>query len=114
MGVIKTVTNGARTATFKAVSLGHVVTMVFGLTSIIGAQQTWLWAGVHERNAIVKEMRADLAQSMSSHETTDSDRFDDMDRRLSSMERSMDDAQKQINLNTGRLDTAGAASKERR
>jgi len=105
MAIIKSVTNGSGTAVFKAVSLGHVVAIVFGLTSIIGAQQTWLWAGSHEREMIVTSIRNQITTDLAAHSDVDDKRFDQFERRLSIVEEKMDDAQKQINVNTGIIGT---------
>ena len=104
MAFIKDVTNGGGTAVFKAVSLGHVSAIVFGLTSIIGAQQTWLWAGAHERNVLVATIRAQITQDITMHAAVELARFGDIERRVANMEEQLDAAQKQINLNTGKLE----------
>jgi len=105
MGVIKLVTNGDSTTQFRAVSLGHAVTIGFGLLSIIGAQQTWLWAGAHEREMIVTSIRNQITTDLAAHSNVDDRRFDQFERRLSIVEEKMDDAQKQINVNTGIIGT---------
>jgi hypothetical protein len=108
MALIKTVTNGSSSAQFRAVSLGHAVTIVFGLLSIIGAQQTWLWAGAHERAQIVSQIKFDIAEDMRAHDLRDESRFREIDRRLDKLELSMDEAQRQININTGKLEQGAA------
>ena len=105
MGVIKLVTNGDSTTQFRAVSLGHAVTIGFGLLSIIGAQQTWLWAGAHEREMIVTSIRNQITTDLTAHSNVEDRRFDQFERRLSIVEEKMDDAQKQINVNTGIIGT---------
>ena len=105
MGVIKLVTNGDSTTQFRAVSLGHAVTIGFGLLSIIGAQQTWLWAGAHEREMIVTSIRNQITTDLASHSNVEDRRFDQFERRLSIVEEKLDDAQKQINVNTGIIGT---------
>ena len=105
MAIIKSVTNGSGTAVFKAVSLGHVVAIVFGLTSIIGAQQTWLWAGAHEREMIVASIRNQITTDLAAHSNVEDRRFDQFERRLSIVEEKLDEAQKQINVNTGIIGT---------
>jgi len=107
MAVIKTVTNGDRSAAFKAVSLSHVVAIVFGLLSIIGTQQTWLVAGANERRLIIETIRVQIAQDISTHAAFEEKRFDVIDRRLAILEGGLDDAQRQININTGRLEAMG-------
>jgi hypothetical protein len=102
MGIIKTVTNGDRTAQFKAVSLGHALSIIFGLVSIIGAQQTWLWAGAHERAMIVAEVKREGAETTRLHELHDDLKFKEIDRRLEHIEGDLEYAQRQINLNTGK------------
>ena len=104
MAIIKTVTNGSSSTQFKAVSLGHAATVGFGLLSIIGAQQTWLWAEAHERARIVHQVKADIASSLSMHDDRDTSVFRDMERRLDSIERRLDLDERQININTGKLD----------
>jgi len=105
MGIIKLVTNGDSTVQFRALSLGHAVTIGFGLLSIIIAQQTWLWAGAHERAEIVEQVKEDIAEDQRLHDASDEGRFKEVDRRLSIVEEKMDDAQKQINVNTGIIGT---------
>jgi len=105
VAIIKDVTNGSGTTQFKAVSLGHVVSIIFGLASIIGAQQTWLWAGAHEREMIVTAMRAQLVADITSHTAAEEIRIGQIDRRLEMLERQMDDAQRQININTGKIES---------
>ena len=105
MGVIKLVTNGDNSTQFRAISLGHAVTIGFGLLSIIGAQQTWLWAGAHERAQIVQQLKADIAEDLRLHDVRDDGRFQEIDRRLNKLEASMESAQQQINVNTGILRT---------
>jgi len=104
MAVIKTVTNGDRSAAFKAVSLSHVVAIVFGLISIIGTQQTWLVAGANERRMIVETIRVQIAQDISTHAAFEEKRFDVIDRRLAVMEDALDATQRQVNINTGKLE----------
>ena len=104
MGLIKLVTNGDKTATFQAVSLSHAATIVFGLVSIIGAQQTWLWAGARERALIVQQVKADIASSLAMHDDRDTTAFRDLGRRMDSIERRLDTLEKQVNINTGKLE----------
>ena len=104
MAIIKTVTNGSSSTQFKAVSLGHAATVGFGLLSIIGAQQTWLWAGARERSLIVQQVKADIASSLSMHDDRDTAVFRDLERRLDSIERRLELSEKQININTGKLE----------
>ena len=108
MAIIKTVSNGDRTAQFKAVSLGHVVAIVFGLVSIIGTQQTWLWAGAHERSMIIVEVKRENAETTRLHEAHDDLKFKEIDRRLDHIEQALESAQQQINLNTGKLEQGAA------
>jgi hypothetical protein len=105
MAVIKLVTNGDSTNQFRAVSLGHVVAVVFGLCSIIGGQQTWLWAGAHERSMIITQIKTEIAEDQRLHDARDDSRFKEIDRRLDRLELSMESAQRQISLNTGRIET---------
>ncbi len=104
MAIIKTVTNGSSSREFRAVSLGHAVAVVFGLCSIIGAQQTWLWAGANERRLIVESLREQIAQDISTHAAFEEKRFEVIDHRLSAIERSMFETQRQVNINTGKLE----------
>jgi len=108
MAIIKSVTNGSGTAVFKAVSLGHVVAIVFGLTSIIGAQQTWLWAGSHERDLIVSSLRLQITSDIEKHESADDRRFaaierdhEELTNRVSEMAEREANLEKQVNINTG-------------
>ena len=104
MAIIKLVKNGDSTREFRAVSLGHAVTALFGLLSIIGAQQTWLWAGAHEREAIVTQLRMQIVSDIERHAIIDDRRFTVIDRAIERIE-DVDDAQtKQIQINTGRLE----------
>ena len=104
MAIIKTVTNGSSSTQFKAVSLGHAVTVLFGLLSIIWAQQTWLWAGARERALIVQQVKADIATNLALHDDRDNHVFSDLERRLASIERRLDSNERQININTGKLE----------
>ena len=104
MAVIKTVTNGDRTSQFKAVSLGHASAIAFGLCSIIGAQQTWLWAGANERRVIVESIRVQITNDITAHSVTEDRRFDQIDRRLLSLEAELDTIAKQVNINTGKIE----------
>jgi hypothetical protein len=63
MGVlIKRVTNGEKDAkTFLAVPLPVVLSVVFGLCSIIGAVVTWAASAANERGAILDIMRREMA-----------------------------------------------------
>ena len=111
MALIKTVTNGSSSAQFKAVSLGHVIAIVFGLVSVIGAQQTWMWAGSHERDLIVTALRLQIATDIEKHEQTDERRFTDLDGHLARINERLDamaereaNLEKQVNQNTGILE----------
>ena len=110
MALIKTVTNGDRTAEFKAVSLNHVMGIVFCLVSIIGAQQTWLWAGAHEREMIVATIRLQIVSDIDRHANGDNARFSTIERKLEHIEAGLDETLKQMNKNTGLIE----ANKERR
>ena len=103
MGIIKLVTNGDSTVQFRALSLGHAVTIGFGLLSIIIAQQTWLWAGAHERDLIIESVRVQITNDISMHAIVDRQRFDQIERRLEAMDQSCDRTMQQVNLNTGKL-----------
>ena len=107
MGIIKTVTNGDRTAEFKAISLGSAVAIGFGLCSIIGAQQTWLWAGAHERDMIVTSIRLQITNDIQRHADEDSRRFSNLEREQEHLVNHIDEMQKQILLNTGKLNQLG-------
>ena len=108
MAIIKTVTNGSSSAQFKAVSLGHVVAIVFGLLSVIGAQQTWMWAAAHERELIVTSLRLQIVSDIERHAIVDDRRFNDMEGHLASINQRLDamaereaNLEKQVNQNTG-------------
>jgi len=105
MAIIKLVKNGDSTREFRAVSLGHVVAVTFGLASIIVAQQTWVTAGAHEREMIVTAMRAQIVADITAHAAAEDNRLGQIDRRLEMLERQMDEAQRQININTGKIET---------
>ena len=105
VALIKTVTNGDRTAEFKAVSLNHVMGIVFCLVSIIGAQQTWLWAGAHERDQIVASIRVQIVTDIDRHSNADNIRFDFIERRMIHLEAGLDEALKQMNKNTGNIES---------
>ena len=108
--IIKTVNNGDPLTNFKAVSLGHAVAIVFGLLSIIGAQQTWLWAGAHEREMIVATIRLQIVSDIDRHANGDNARFSTIERKLEHIEAGLDETLKQMNKNTGLIE----ANKERR
>jgi len=103
VALIKTVTNGDKTAVFKAVSLGHVVSIVFGLASIIGAQQTWLWAEAHERTLIVDSIRIQITTDITTRATIEDRRFEQLERKVESLDHDLDALAKQVNVNTGKL-----------
>ena len=103
--IIKTVNNGDPLTNFKAVSLGHAVAIVFGLLSIIGGQQTWLWAEAHERDLIVATIRAQIITDIDRHANADNIRFDFIERRLIHIESGLDEALKQLNKNTGNIES---------
>ena len=108
--IIKTVNNGDPLTNFRAVSLGHAVAIVFGLLSIIGAQQTWLWSGAHEREMIVASIRLQIVSDINRHSSGDNIRFNAIERKLEHIETGLDEALKQLNKNTGQIE----ANKERR
>ena len=108
--IIKTVNNGDPLTNFKAVSLGHAVAIVFGLLSIIGAQQTWLWAEAHEREMIVATIRLQIVSDIDRHANGDNARFSTIERKLEHIEAGLDETLKQMNKNTGLIE----ANKERR
>jgi hypothetical protein len=108
MAIIKTVTNGSGTATFRAVSLGHVISIFFGLVSIIGSQQTWLWSAAHERDSIVTMLRMQITTDIEKHEQTEERRFDEIEGHLADINRRLDamfereaNLEQQVNRNTG-------------
>ena len=108
MGVIKTVTNGDRTSQFKAVSLGHAAAIAFGLCSIIGAQQTWLWAGAHERSMLAAAFKEDIRSAVTDHIKTDADKWVEVNRRMAAQEERITavyehliTVERQVNINTG-------------
>ena len=108
MPVIKTVTNGDCTSQFKAVSLGHAAAIAFGLCSIIGAQQTWLWAESHERSMIVASVRAQIVSDIERHSMVEERRFASIERehleltgRMDAMTEREANLEKQVNINTG-------------
>jgi len=92
--IVKSVTNGHDTKAFKAVSLTHVLVIVFGLASIIGAQQTWLFAQAVERSRLVSELRAEITRAIDQHEATSSRVYNlqlaVLEARLATIERSRD------------------------
>lgn len=104
MSLIKLVTNGSNSVQFKAMSLGHVVTVVFGLLTVIVAQQTWLWSGAHERQLIVTTIRIQIANDIEHHSFTDNVRFQSIEKKLDHIEDGLDDAVKQLNRNTGSIE----------
>ena len=110
MSIIKTVNNGDPLTNFRAVSLGHAVAIVFGLISIIGAQQTWLWAEAHERDLIVATIRLQTVSDIDRHSNGDNIRFNAIERKLEHIETGLDEVLKQMNKNTGQIE----ANKERR
>jgi len=75
VALIKHVTNGNSSVVFKAVSLGHVIAIVFGLVSVIGAQQTWMLAAAHERDLIVTSLRLQIVSDIDRHALIDNRRF---------------------------------------
>ena len=108
MALIKHVTNGGSSVTFRAVSLGHVVAIVFGLVSVIGAQQTWLWAAAHERELIATSLRLQIVYDIERHAIVDDLRFTDLEGHLTSITERLDamaereaNLEKQVNINTG-------------
>jgi tetrahydromethanopterin S-methyltransferase subunit G len=104
VAIIKTVTNGSNSAQFKAVSLGHVIAIVFGLVSLLGAQQTWLMAAANEREAIIEEIKRDNDRSREAHERVDSAKFDEINRRLAEIETQVHALERQVMINTGRIE----------
>jgi hypothetical protein len=105
VAIIKDVTNGSGTTQFKAVSLGHVVAIIFGLVSLIGAQQTWLWAGAHEREAIVSQLRLQIVSDIERHSVIEERRFAAIERALERIENTDDAQTKQIQINTGKIES---------
>lgn len=108
MGVIKLVTNGDSTTQFRAVSLGHAVTVLFGLLSIIGAQQTWLWAGAHERSMLAAVFKEDIRASVEAHAKADEAKWIEVNRRQTEHEARLTaiydhliTVERQVNINTG-------------
>ena len=108
MALIKHVTNGNSSVAFKAVSLGHAVAIAFGLVSIIGAQQTWLWAGAHERDMIVASVRAQIVSDIERHSMAEERQFAAIERdhleltgRMDAMSEREANLEKQVNINTG-------------
>ena len=108
MALIKHVTNGNSSTVFKAVSLGHAVAIGFGLVSVIGAQQTWMWAAAHERELIVSSLRLQIVSDIERHAVVDDRRFNDLDihienigKRLDAMAEREANLEKQVNINTG-------------
>ena len=103
VALIKSVTNGKDASTFKAISLTHALPILFALCSVIGAQQTWMWAAAHERTIILDNIRAQIVRDISRHADFENNRLDQTDRRVTTLEIAVVNAQQQININTGRL-----------
>lgn len=108
MAVIKLVTNDDSTNQFRAVSLGQVVAVVFGLCSIIGAQQTWLWAGAHERAMLAAAFKEDIRAAVDSHIKGDESKWVEVNRRMAEHEDRLTavyehliTVERQVNINTG-------------
>jgi hypothetical protein len=76
MGILITrVTNGKDAKTFWAVPLPYVLTIVFGLCSIIGGVGTWAIASANERAVIIDIIRIETKMTI-----------DPIDKRLSIVE----------------------------
>ena len=103
VALIKHVTNGKDASVFKAISLTHALSIIFAMCSVIGAQQTWMWAAAHERSMIVQQVKADIASSLAMHDDRDTSVFRDMERRMESIEQRLDADERQLNIITGRL-----------
>jgi hypothetical protein len=112
MGVIKLVTNGDNTATFKAVSLGHAATIFFGLVSIIGALGTWNLAITWDRSMLVSMIREEMALTMKADNTATTLALAQLDGRLRDLEQHVHEQEKQIIKNTQRLDHIAEAWKK--
>jgi len=109
MAIIKLVTNGSGATTFKAISLGHAVTIFFALVSIIGALGTWNLAITWDRSMLVRMIRDEMATTMRADATATSLAISELDRRLHALETQSHENEKQIIKNTEKLDNIARA-----
>ena len=86
MAIIKLVTNGDKSETFKAISLAHAVTIVFGLFSVIGFMGTWLVASIHERGVVFDTVRQEIVAAVTANEALTVTRITSIDARLAVVE----------------------------
>ena len=112
MAIIKLVTNGDKSETFKAVSLSHAVTIFFGLVSIIGALGTWNLAITWDRSMLVSMIRAEMSETVEADTTATRLAIKQIDDRLRAIEQSDHEQEKQIIRNTERLDVVADAWKK--
>lgn len=108
MGIVKIVQNGDKTATFRAVPLSTAVTILFGLCSVIGAQQTWLWAGAHERAMLAEQMDTKIDRALASEKAVAALHFLTLDAEVRGLNDRLNAAERQININTGKLEQGAA------
>ena len=109
MGVVKLVTNGNGTSTFKAVSLGHAVSILFGLVSIIGGLATWNLAISWDRRLLVQMIRDEMETTMRADNTATTLAITQLDARLHALQAQIREDEKQIIRNTERLDNIAHA-----
>lgn len=113
MGVlIKKVTNGDNTATFKAISLTHAATIFFALVSIIGALSTWSLAITWDRSMLVSMIREEMEMTMKAENTATALALSQLDERLSDLEQHVHEQEKQIIRNTTMLNQVAEAWKK--
>lgn len=110
--IFKKVVNGDEAAeVFTAVPVSIVVPVFVTLFSATGAMATWTLATIAERNALVRNVRADFAQDIAAHTANEMQRFGDIERRIESLEARVSDlddrartVERQVNINTGILE----------
>jgi hypothetical protein len=104
MAIIKLVTNGDKSETFKAISLAHAVTIFFGLVSIIGALGTWNLAITWDRSMLISMIREEMAITIKADSTATTLAISQLDGRLHLLEEQVHQNENQIIKNTERLD----------
>ena len=99
---------------FRAVPMMVALPIFFGLVSLIGGTVTWSVSAAHERSAILDIVRTEIRLSVAADDAQTLQRFISIESTLADLNDRLKTLERQVNINTGRLETMGVAGRERR
>jgi hypothetical protein len=112
LGTVVHTSRGDDGVPYRNVPLSIVVTIIVFLVSAIGAQQTVIWTAQHERQILARTVSLDtdakIDRAIASDRAVTALHFATLDVEVRELRDRMDAAQRQIAINTGKLEQGGA------